>query len=53
MSDNVKIDVLDDGPLLKVNSTRHNQYQEYYDERSKSEVGKFYQRDLDLFGYEF
>ena len=40
-------------PLIKKNSSDHQQYREYYDDELKSMVGKFYREDLKQFGYSF
>lgn len=39
--------------LEKVNSTARRDYREYYDAELIAGVTRIYQRDLDLFGYEF
>lgn len=39
--------------LGQVNSSRRGGYRDYYDARSRDEVARRYQRDLELFGYEF
>lgn len=39
--------------LEKVNSSRRNDYRDYYDQGLVDGVAKIYQRDLDLFGYRF
>ena len=39
--------------LGQVNSSRRGGYRDYYDVRSRDEVARRYQRDLELFGYEF
>jgi len=39
--------------LGQVNSSRHRPYTEYYDDELRELVGRFYRRDLELFGYSF
>lgn len=39
--------------LEHVNASRRGDYRAYYDEELKQAVARLYQRDLDLFGYEF
>jgi hypothetical protein len=39
--------------LGRVNTSRHDSYRDYYDERLIDGVKKIYGRDLELFGYEF
>jgi len=39
--------------LGQVNSSRHKPYTDYYDDELRELVGRFYRRDLDLFGYSF
>ena len=39
--------------LEKANSSRRGDYRAYYDQSLIDGVAKLYQRDLDLFGYEF
>jgi hypothetical protein len=39
--------------LEKVNSTRRNDYREYYDPELTDAVADLYRRDIELFGYEF
>jgi len=39
--------------LEKVNSTRRNDYREYYDRDLTAAVAELYRRDVDLFGYSF
>ncbi len=39
--------------LEKVNSTRRNDYREYYDRELIDGVAEFYRRDIELFGYSF
>lgn len=40
-------------PLEKVNSSRRNDYREYYDRPLIEGVAELYRKDLDLFGYGF
>ena len=39
--------------LGQVNSSRRGSYRDYYDDALVDEVAKLYQRDLELFGYQF
>ena len=39
--------------LGKINSTRRDDYREYYDRELVDAVANLYRRDLDLFGYQF
>lgn len=39
--------------LGRVNSSRHGDYRQYYDEELRAGVADFYRRDLDLFKYAF
>lgn len=39
--------------LEKVNSSKRQEYRDYYDDELISGVAKLYARDLELFGYEF
>lgn len=39
--------------ILKLNSTDHAPYQEYYTPELVELVGEFYKRDIELFSYEF
>ena len=41
------------GTLGRVNSSRHGDYRQYYDEELRTGVADFYRRDLDLFEYDF
>jgi hypothetical protein len=40
-------------PLEKVNTSRRESYQDYYDQDLIDGVARLYQKDLELFGYEF
>jgi chondroitin 4-sulfotransferase 11 len=42
-----------DKSLIKLNSTSHMYYRNYYDEKSKEAIGNWYDIDLKTFGYEF
>jgi len=39
--------------LDKVNSSKREDYRDYYDQQLIDGVAKLYSRDLELFGYEF
>jgi hypothetical protein len=39
--------------LDKVNSSKREDYRDYYDQRLIDGVAKLYARDIELFGYEF
>ena len=39
--------------LEKANSSRHDDYRQYYDQQLIDGVAKLYARDLELFGYDF
>jgi hypothetical protein len=45
--------VLPTATLGRVNSSRHGEYRQYYDEELREGVADFYRRDLDLFEYAF
>src|SRR5262249_747531 len=42
-----------DAPLPRLNTSQHDGYRTYYDERSRALVAQRYRRDIELFGYVF
>ena len=39
--------------LPQLNTTKHNKYQSYYNEKTKSLIAKCFAQDIDLFEYKF
>lgn len=39
--------------LVRENRSKHDDYRSYYTEETKNVVGKVYQKDIELFGYDF
>jgi hypothetical protein len=40
-------------PLRKVNRSRHGAYTSYYDRSSVDKIARIYQREIEMFGYDF
>ena len=42
-----------DVSLPRLNSSQHKDYRSYYNKRSKDLVAKYFQKDIEIFGYHF
>ena len=42
-----------DKELEHINSSKHNHYKEYYNDKTKQQVAKMFERDIDIFKYTF